>query len=154
MPSDGLAMSPPLLMTYDAFLDTVHGHLSTDDRETTADIATVVLKTFSEILYRTERDKLSAPLPTELAQLLQSARPETSREETERLTEGAFLDRIQARANLNREDAQAATWGVLTVLGEATDAPVLSEIGDHLPPSYAEIFPFMDRPASSGPSSA
>jgi uncharacterized protein (DUF2267 family) len=41
----------------------VRNRLPTDDRDEAADIATVVLETFSEILYRTERDKLTAPLP-------------------------------------------------------------------------------------------
>lgn len=147
-----MSLLPP--MTYDAFLDAVHERLFTDDREATAQVATVVLKTFSEILYRTERDKLSAPLPKELTRPLQAARPETSRQETERLTAEAFLDRIQARADLNRDEAQAATRVVLDVFREATDEPVLSEIGDHLPHSYADLFPFMDRPASSGSSPA
>ncbi len=139
-------------MTYDAFLDAAHERLFTDDREAAAEVVTVVLETFSEILYRTERDKLSAPLPKELTRPLQATQPETSREEIDRLDAEAFLDRIQARADLNREEAETATRIVLDVLREATDEPVLSEVGDHLPPSYADLFPFMDRPASRGPS--
>jgi len=44
-----------------------------NDRDDAAPIATAVLKTVSDILYRTERDKLSAPLPRELQFPLQAA---------------------------------------------------------------------------------
>jgi uncharacterized protein (DUF2267 family) len=137
-------------MTYDDFLDTVQDRLSVDDRDEAADIATVVLETFSEILYRTERDKLTAPLPKPLKRPLQAPRPETSRREVERLNAEAFLDRIQARADVNRNEAQTATRVVLDVLRDAVGESILSEIARHLPSSYADIFPFMDRTASPG----
>jgi len=137
-------------MTYDDFLDTVQDRLPTDDRDEAADIATVVLETFSEILYRTERDKLTAPLPKPLKRPLQTSRPETSRREVERLTAEDFLDRIRARADVNRDEAQTATRAVLDVLHDAVGESILSEIARHLPSSYADIFPFMDQTASPG----
>ena len=137
-------------MTYDAFLDTVQDRLPTDDREDAAHVATVVLETFSEILYRTERDKLTAPLPKPLKRPLQAPQPETSRRNIERLNAKAFLDRIQARADVNRDEAQAATRVVLDVLRDAVGESILSEIARQLPSSYADIFPFMDRTASPG----
>lgn len=45
----------------------------------------VVLETFSEILYRTERDTVSAPLPKELSHHLGAAETEHTRERVERL---------------------------------------------------------------------
>lgn len=56
-----------------------------DDREAASELVTVVLETFSEILYRSERDTLSAPLPKALARLVQSSTPERTREKVERL---------------------------------------------------------------------
>jgi uncharacterized protein (DUF2267 family) len=109
-----------------------------------------VLETFSEILYRTERDKLTAPLPKPLKRPLQAPQPESSRRNTERLNAKAFLDRIQARADVNRDEAQAATRVVLDVLRDAVGESILSEIARQLPSSYADIFPFMDRTASPG----
>lgn len=138
-----LASILSLPMTYKTFLDAVQEHLELDDPDEASTLMTVVLETFSEILYRTERDTLSAPLPRELAHHLRAAEPEHTREQMERLTASAFLDRVQARADLSRADAQAATAAVLTVLQEAVGGSVLSDIGDSLPPSYTEIFPFM-----------
>ena len=133
-------------MTHDAFLDAVQERLALDDEEEASNLVTVVLETFSEILYRTERDTVSAPLPEELAHLLHAAKTEHTREQVERLNAAAFLDRVQARADLNREDARATTEAVLSVLREATGEAVLSDVSDSLPASYAEIFPFMTPP--------
>ena len=137
-------------MTYDAFLDAVQEHLELDDKDEASTLVTVVLETFSEILYRTERDTVSAPLPKELSHHLGAAETEHTREQVERLNAAAFLDRIQARADLSREDAQDATAAVLSVLQEAVGDAVLSDLGDSLPASYAEIFPFTSRP-NTGP---
>lgn len=136
-------------MTYEAFIDTVQERLPTDDREAAPEIATVVLETFSEILYRSERDRLSAPLPKPLAHRLQAAEPEHTREKVERLTGEAFLDRVRARADLSREDALSAADAVLSTLQEAVGDAVLSELGDSLPSSYADVFPFMEPPDST-----
>jgi uncharacterized protein (DUF2267 family) len=136
-------------MTYEAFFDAVQEHLELDDSDEASTLMTVVLETFSEILYRTERDTLSAPLPKEIANHLHAAKPEHTREQVERLNAGAFLGRVQARADLSREDAKTATAAVLTVLQEAAGEPMLSDLGDVLPPSYAEVFPFMDHPDSA-----
>jgi uncharacterized protein (DUF2267 family) len=130
-------------MTHDTFLDAVQEHLELEDPDEASALVTVVLETFSEILYRTERDTLSAPLPKKLAHPLHAAKTEHTREQVERLHASAFLDRVQARADLSRADAQTVTAAVLTVLQEAVGDAVLSDIGDSLPPSYAEIFPFM-----------
>lgn len=132
-------------MTYDAFLDTVQERLDLAERDDASALTMIVLETFSEILYRTERDKASAPLPKELTRYLHAAKPEQSREKVERLNAATFLDRVQARADLNREDAETATTTVLSVLQEAAGDTVLSNLGDSLPPSYAEIFPFMSH---------
>lgn len=134
---------------YETFLDTAQEHLELDDPDEASTLMTVVLGTFSEILYRTERDTLSAPLPKELAHHLHAVKPEHTREQVERLNAGAFLDWVQARADLSRKDAKTATAAVLTVLQEAVGEPMLSDLGDGLPPSYAEVFPFMDRPDSA-----
>jgi len=133
-------------MTYDAFIDTLQEHLDLADRDEASTLVTVILETFSEILYRTERDTLSAPLPKKLAHHLHAAKTEHTREQVERLNAAAFLDRIQARADLSREDAQTATAAVLSVLQEAVGDAVLSDLSDSLPPSYEEIFPFMSHP--------
>lgn len=138
------------MMTYDAFLDAVQDRLSMDDREDAAHVATAVLKTFSDILYQSERDNLVAPLAKELQRPLQASKPESTRRETERLNASAFLDRIQARADLNRDESETASYVVLDVLRDAAGDSMLSDIGDHLPASYADIFPFVDQPASSG----
>lgn len=137
-------------MTYDAFLDAVQERLALDDEGEASNLVTVVLETFSEILYRTERDTVSAPLPKELAHHLHAAKTEHTRDQVNRLNAAAFLDRIQARADLSREDAQAATAAVLSVLEEAVGAPSLSDLGDSLPADYAEIFPFMSH-SETGP---
>jgi uncharacterized protein (DUF2267 family) len=137
-------------MTYDAFVDTVQEHLEMDDPDEVSALVTVVLETFSEILYRTERDTLTAPLPKELAHPLHAAETEHTREQVERLNAAAFLDRIRARADLSREDAKTATAAVLSVLQEAVGEAVLSDLGDSLPASYGEIFPFMP-PTEAGP---
>lgn len=131
-------------MTYDSFVDTVLEQLSSHDREIVSKIATVVWETFSEILHRSERDKLSAPLPKALDHRIHAAKPENTREEVERLTGEAFLDRVKARADLNREEALSATKAVLSTLQEAVGDAMLSDLGGSLPPSYAEIFPFME----------
>ena len=137
-------------MTYDTFLDAVQEHLDVDDPDEVSALVTVVLETFSEILYRTERDMLSAPLPKKLAHSLHAAGPEHTREQVERLNASAFLDRVQARADLSREDAQTATAAVLSVLQEAVGEAALSDLGRSLPAGYTEIFPFMPRP-DTGP---
>ncbi|MFB6098480.1 MAG: DUF2267 domain-containing protein [Salinibacter sp.] len=137
-------------MTYDDFLDAVQERLDQSDSDEASTLVTVVLETFSEILYRTERDTLSAPLPKELAHHLHAAKTEHTREKVERLNASAFLDRVQARADLSREDARSATAAVLSVLEEAAGESVLSEVGDKLPPSYAEVFPFMSRSDTAG----
>lgn len=139
-------------MTYDAFIDAVQEQLDLADREEASALVKVVLETFSEIMYRTERDTLSAPLPKEIAHHLHAAKPEHTREQVERLHAGAFLDRVEARADLSREDAKTATATVLTVLEDAAGASVLADIGDVLPPSYAEVFPFKDSPDSAAAS--
>lgn len=138
-------------MTHDAFIDAVQERLEHEDRDEVTRITTVILETFSEILYRSERDTLTAPLPNELAHPLETAEAEHTREKVERLNASAFLDRVQARADLNREEARTATSEVLSVLSEAVGASVLSDIGDTLPSSYAEIFPFVSH---SGPAAA
>ena len=130
-------------MTYDAFLDTVQERLDLADRDDASALTRIVLETFSEILYRTERDTVSAPLPKELAHSLHAAKTEQTREKVERLNAATFLDRVQARADLNRGDAETATATVLSVLQEAAGDAVLSDLSNSLPPSYAEIFPFM-----------
>jgi uncharacterized protein (DUF2267 family) len=139
-------------MTHDAFVDAVQDRLQLDDPEDTIRRTKVVLETFSEILYRTERDKVSAPLPKELKRRLHAAKPENTRQEIDRLNANSFLDRIQARADLNREDAKTTVHEVLSVLEEAVGADILSEIGDQLPSSYGAIFPFASAPDSAGPS--
>lgn len=136
-------------MTPDTFVNTVRERVQFADREAASKLVTVVLETFSEILYRSERDTLSAPLPKALARLIQSAKPEHTREKVERLNAEAFLDRVQARADLNREEAQTATSVVLSVLQDAVGDAVLSDLSDKLPPSYAEVFPFVKRPNST-----
>jgi uncharacterized protein (DUF2267 family) len=134
---------PRPIMTYDAFLDTVQERLDLADRDDASALTRIVLETFSEILYRTERDTVSAPLPKELAHSLHAAKTEQTREKVERLNAATFLDRVQARADLNRGDAETATATVLSVLQEAAGDAVLSDLSNSLPPSYAEIFPFM-----------
>lgn len=136
-------------MTYEAFIDTVQEQLPPEDREAASELATVVLETFSEILYRSERDRLSAPLPKPLAHRLHAAKPEHTREKVERLTGDAFLDRVRARADLSREDALSATDAVLSALQDAVGDAMLSDLGDSLPSSYAEVFPFMESPDST-----
>lgn len=138
------------VMTLNAFLDAVQERLELDDEDEASNLVTVVLETFSEVLYRTERDTVSAPLPEELAHHLHAAKTEHTRERVERLTAEAFLDRVQARAGLSREDAQEAISAVLSVLQEAVGKAVLSDVSDSLPPSYMEIFPFMTHP-DAGP---
>lgn len=133
-------------MTYDEFVDAVQDRLQLDDPDNASRRMTVVLETFSEILYRTERDTLGAPLPKPLAHLLQSARPENTRKEVERLNAEAFLSRVQARADLSRSEAQATVSAVLSVLELAVGAEPLSDVGDHLPPSYGDLFPFVPSP--------
>lgn len=141
-------------MTHDAFVDAVRERLQLDNPDVATARTTVVLETFSEILYRTERDKISAPLPKELERRLHAAKPENTRQEIERLNASPFLDRIQARADVNREDAKTTVREVLSVLEEAVGSDVLSEIGDQLPSSYGAIFPFVTQPDSTGPSAA
>lgn len=134
-------------MTYDAFVDAVQTRLEAEDRDAATSFVTVTLEALGEILYRSERDKLGAPLPQELSQLLHASTPEHTREKVERLTATAFLDRVQARADLNREEARTVTSAVVSVLDEAVGDAVLSEVGRKLPPSYAEIFPFVSSPS-------
>jgi hypothetical protein len=100
-------------MTYDVFPDAVEDRLSVDDRNGAADIETVVGATFSEILYRTEWDKLTAPQAAQAA--VAAHRPESSRREIKRLNAAAFLDRVQARADLNQEETEIATRVVIVL---------------------------------------
>lgn len=130
-------------MTHEEFVDAVQERLELDDSDEASQRVATVLETFSEILYRTERDTLGAPLPKSLAHLLQSAQPENTREEVERLNAEMFLGRVQTRADLSRSEAQATVSAVLSVLESAVGTELLSDIGDHLPPSYRDLFPFM-----------
>jgi len=104
------------------------------------------LETFSEILYRTERDQISAQLPDELAHPLQAARPENTRQETERLNAEEFLNRVQARADIGYPDAERLVPVVLRVLDDALGEGTLDEVAHRLPESYTDLFPFIDRP--------
>lgn len=130
-------------MTHDDFVHAVRERLDLNDSDEATRRVSTVLETFSEILYRTERDTLGAPLPKALAHLLHSAQPENTRKEVERLNAEAFLSRVQTRADLSRSEAQATVSAVLSVLESAVGTEPLSNVGDHLPPSYRDLFPFM-----------
>lgn len=136
-------------MTHDAFLDIVQERLNLTERDDASAHVRVVLETFSEILYRTERDTVSAPLPKELAHHLHAAKTEHTREKVDRLNAAAFLDRVQARADLSRDEAETATAAVLFTLQDAVGDAVLDDLANSLPSNYGKVFPFMDHPDST-----
>ena len=66
-------------MTHAEFIDAVLSQTDLSDRGAAERLVEATLRTFSDILYRTERDALSAPLPKPLAHFVHAARPESSR---------------------------------------------------------------------------
>lgn len=140
-------------MDIDEFISTVQERAELEDRSETSDLVAIVLETFSEILYRTERDKLSASLPKGLASHLHAAPAQTSRQQVERYPSAEFLNRIQARAdqNLSEEEAHTLSAHVFAVLTDAIGPALLSKVVDKLPAGYDSLFPFSDTTSSGGP---
>ncbi len=138
-------------MTYDEFIDTVQAGLPLEDREEAEELATAVLKTFSELLYRTERDKLGAPLAKPLDRALHAAQRQNNRRATDRFSAEEFLNRIEARTdqNLSREEARRYTSVVFDVLTQATGQSLFVKVVEKLPQGYGSLFPsFEDTEAS------
>lgn len=137
-------------MTHDEFIDTVQDRLSLEDRNQAADLVSTVLKTFSELLYRTERDSLGAPLTKPLSNLLHAAKRQNNRRETDRFSVEEFLNRIEARTeiNLSREEARRYTSVVFDVLSQATEKSLLAKVTEKLPQGYASLFPALEDTGS------
>lgn len=143
-------------MTHDEFIDTVQEHASLDDRDEASELVSAVLRTFSELLYRTERDKLGTQLAKPLSKLLHAAKRQNNRRETDRFSAEEFLNRIEARTdmNLSREEAQRYASSVFEVLAQATGKNPLSDIVDALPQDYVSLFSFPEDTEAQGSSSA
>lgn len=133
-------------MTTDEFISAVQERVALDDRDEVSDLISVVLKTFSEILYRTERDKVSAPLPKELKNLVQAAPRQNTRRDVDRYPSAEFLNRVRARTsqNMSQEKARSRTSEVFVVLTEAVGSEALSNVVARLPSDYDTFFPFSD----------
>lgn len=134
-------------MTYDEFIDTAHADLPLEDREEVEELAMAVLKTFSELLYRTERDKLGAPLPKALDRALHAAKRQNNRRATDRFSVEEFLNRIEARTdqNLSREEARSYTSVVFEALTQATGRSLFAKVAEKLPPDYGSLFPSFEN---------
>lgn len=141
-------------MTHDEFIDAVLNRTQLDDRDQAADVVSAVLKTFSEVLYRTERDGLAAPLPKPLAHYLHADERQNTRRETERFSAEEFLNRVEARtnSNLSMEEARTYATAVFGVLTDAIGESLLSDAAEQLPEDYGALFPFQQNPESSSSS--
>lgn len=135
-------------MTYDEFIDTIQADLPFEDREEVEELAMAVLNTFSELLYRTERDKLGAPLAKPLDRALHSAQRQNNRRATDRFSVEEFLNRIEARTaqNFSREEAHNYTSVVFEALIQATGRNLFAKVVEKLPPDYGSLFPAFENP--------
>lgn len=131
-------------MTYDAFIDAVLDRADLQNRDVAQRITDVVLETFGEILYRTERDRIGTQLPKPLANALHAPQPENARHDGERFGPEEFLTRVKARADVNYPTAESVTPVVVNVLQSALGPGTLSDTADRLPGAYASLFGFME----------
>lgn len=138
-------------MTHAEFIDAVLSQTDLSDRGAAERLVEATLRTFSDILYRTERDALSAPLPKSLAHFVHAARPESSRKEVERLAPEEFLNRVQARADIGYPEAKALVPVVMQVFGRAVGRPIVEDVADRLPHTYSVLFPFVQSVTDEGP---
>lgn len=138
-------------MTHDEFIDQVHERLPLEDREEVEDLVTAVLKTFSEVLYRTERDKLGAPLPKPLSRVLHAAKRQNNRRETDRFSAEEFTNRVEARTdqNYSQEEARSYTFVVLDVLASATGESLFAKVAEKLPQDYDSLLPSIENTEAS-----
>jgi len=138
-------------MTHAEFVDAILEQTDLSDRDAAERLVEATLRTFSDILYRTERDAVSAPLPKSLAHLLHAARPESSRKEIERLAPEEFLNRVKARADIGYPKAKALVPVVMEVFERAVGRPTIKDVADRLPHPYHVLFPFVQPSSEEGP---
>ena len=127
-------------MQYDEFVKRVQERGALSSREQAVETVRIVLSTLGERLYRTTRDSLEAELPDELkAHWWERRDPEQTYLQRELFDLEELYTRVQARADISRDEAMRRARLVIEVLREAISSGAWQDLQDAWPEEYSQL---------------
>jgi uncharacterized protein (DUF2267 family) len=134
-------------MRYDEFVKRVQERGEFGSHEQAAETVSIVISTLGERVYRTTRNSLEAELPAELkAHWWERRDPEKTYLQRELSSLEEFYTRIQARADVSRDEAIRRARLVVKVLREAISAGAWQDLQEEWPDEYDQLLDEHEEP--------
>jgi uncharacterized protein (DUF2267 family) len=128
-------------MQYQEFVQRVQSKAGLSSHEEALHTIKTTLATLGERLYRTERQKLAAQLPTELKGLLsERVSAEATRQDVDRFPLEEFYNRVSARLDISYDQAAGQSQAVASVLQQAVSPDQIRAVKDTLSADYETLF--------------